>query len=133
MATMANPMAAAWLPSRRRENARGADRDWNACLRLGETNTWVEEAIQHVDDGVGGHEQRRDYQDTTLHDRVVALIDRVEQKPSQPGQGEDLLYHHRAAEQVTHLNAQDRDHHDHAVLQCMALNNCSPGKSFCVS
>src|ERR671921_170852 len=73
------------------------------------THPWVEEGVDdvhqevHEDDG-----QRRD-QDGALHDRQVALLDRVEGQAPDARDVEDGLREDRAAEQDAEVEAEDGD------------------------
>ena len=77
----------------------------------------IEVAVEQVDGEVDGHEQHRDEQDGGLGERVVALVDRPQHQAADAGQGEDLLDHHRAAEQDADLQPRHRDHRDQRVAE----------------
>src|ERR1051326_1447370 len=83
--TMTRPIAAAWLPNSRRGNAPTGARRLSVAP-LGVANPGIEEAIEHVHQRVGGDEQRCDHEHSALDERVVALIDRVEQHAPDAGE-----------------------------------------------
>src|SRR5262245_59434300 len=69
----------------------------------------VEVRVQEVHEEV--HEDEGDGKDHhgPLHDRIVALVDAVEERPPEAGQAEDLLGDHHPAQEEAHLEAHDRD------------------------
>ena len=74
-------------------------------------------AVGHVDHDVDEHVGHRDHQHGALHDRIVALRDRIEQRGADAGPREHLLDDDRAGEQRAELQARDRDHRQQRVAQ----------------
>src|SRR5215204_4780664 len=67
----------------------------------------VEEAVEDVDDQVEEDERRREQHRRRLHERVVAVEDRLQEVPAHTGQAEDDLDDRRAAHQDADLEADD--------------------------
>src|SRR5205814_4467345 len=86
---------------------------------LGEVDSGIQVAIQQVHDDVDADEEDRDDKNGALHQRVVALEDRSEEHPADARDGEDLLDDDRPAQQLTDLDAEQRDDHDEPVLEHM--------------
>src|SRR5450759_4760633 len=79
----------------------------------------IQERIGQIYDQVNqDHKKGGDYRDS-LDDRVIAAGDRLDQKLAQAGDRKDGLNDHRAAYQVTELQAEDRHHRDQGVAQGM--------------
>src|SRR5690242_12937025 len=81
------------------------------------TDAGIEDAIQEVDGEVEDDEQDGREEDRALHDRVVAVVDRLDGQPSDAGPREDRLRHHGAAEQGAELQPGDRHHRQRGVLE----------------
>src|SRR5690606_18416040 len=73
------------------------------------TNAWVKHAVHNICQKVRNHREDRHEQGDAHDDSVVALIDRVEDQPTQSVPGEDLLDDHRAAEEGREIQRQQRD------------------------
>src|SRR5688572_31119530 len=78
----------------------------------GEPDPGIQEAIEQVHEDIDDDEEHGDDEHAALHQRVVALDDRGQQHPSDAGDGEDLLDHDRSTEQLSGLDAEERDDHD---------------------
>src|SRR2546428_7208453 len=74
-----------------------------AAARLREADSRIEVAIKEIDRDVDCDEEQRDDEHGALHERVVALQDRVQQHPAHTRDGEDLLDHDGASEQIPDL------------------------------
>src|SRR2546428_788879 len=84
---------------------------------LGEADSGIQVAVQEVHHDVEHDEEDPDHQDRALHEGVIALNDRVQQKPPDAGNREDLFDDDRAAQELTDLDAEQRDHDDEPVLE----------------
>src|SRR4051812_40608598 len=80
-------------------------RDISRLLHL---DARVEPAIEQVRGRVHQDVGDRDHEDTALRQRVVSLVDRVEQELSDAGPAEDELGDDGAGEQDAELKAEDR-------------------------
>src|SRR5882762_1011237 len=76
----------------------------------------VEEGVERVDDQVDQDHHAHDEQVHALDHRIVALVDRVEEKAAHPGQPEDALEDHGAAQDLGDLDAEYGDDRDQGVL-----------------
>src|SRR2546425_9633301 len=81
------------------------------------TETGIEDAIEHVDQEVDDDERRGGQEHRALHDRIVAVVDRLDRQPADPRPREDGLRHDRAGEKLTELEAGDRDDRQRGVAQ----------------
>src|SRR4029077_1393108 len=113
---MTSPMSAAgsWTIDRATAPAPNVQAGTRA---LGEADSGIQVAIKEIHDDVDADEEDCDDEHGALHERVVALEDRGEEHPPDPGHREDLLHHDRPAEQLTDLDAEQRDDDDEPVLQ----------------
>src|SRR6266542_1390046 len=84
---------------------------------LREADSGIQVAIQQIHQDVHCDEEDGDHEHSSLHERVVPLDDRGEQHPAYAGDREDLLDDDGAAEELTDLDAEQRDHDDETVLQ----------------
>ena len=87
-----------------------------------------EQRVDAPDQRRGQREQPADDEDRALHEWVVTLEDGPQEQSPDAGQREDLLRHHRAAEQVADLDARHRDERDETVLECMAPQDAPFGQ-----
>src|SRR5881397_1237612 len=90
---------------------------------LGEADSGIQVAIQQVHHDVEHDEEDRDHQDRPLHQGVIALHDRVQQKAADAGHREDLLDDDGAAQELADLDAEESDHDDEPVLQNVTPQN----------
>src|SRR5438445_11282283 len=74
------------------------------------TDTGIEDAIHELDDEVEGDEEDGRQEHHALHDRIVAVVDRVDGEPADARPREHRFRHHRATEQGPELQAGDREH-----------------------
>src|SRR4030095_13785602 len=79
----------------------------------------VKPRVGQIHDQVQRDQRRGDEHHVGLHDRIVAIEDRLDSKPPHPRQGEDRLHDDRAGEQRPELAADDRDDGDERGLQCV--------------
>src|SRR5262249_58176050 len=70
------------------------------------TDAGIEERIQGVHGQVEEDDHRHHHQVHALDDRVVPLVDGVEEEAADPGQAEDRLDHHGSAEDGGDLDSQ---------------------------
>src|SRR6185437_13699537 len=80
----------------------------------------VEEAVEHVHEEVREDHHDRDEHHQVLHDRIVAPENRLHQEARDPGQVEDGLGHHEAADEERELDADHGHHREDRVLQRVA-------------
>src|SRR5262249_21092672 len=93
-----------------------------------QADSWIEPAIEKVDDGIGRDEQDGDDEHRALDEGVVALVDGGEQHPSESRDREDLLDDDGAAKEVPDLHAEDGDDDDEAVPECVVAHDGGGGK-----
>src|SRR6266404_931805 len=72
----------------------------------------IDDRVEHVDDQIDQHEFEREQQDESLNNRIVAHVDRVDEKPAHSRPIEDDFDDDRAAEQETELQPHHGDHRD---------------------
>src|SRR3954463_13206007 len=77
----------------------------------------VDDDVEGVDDEVHQNETRRDDQDRGLDQRVIALRDRAQDETPQARNGEDLLDHDGAAEQIARHDADTGDERNERVAK----------------
>ena len=75
----------------------------------------VEGRVQDVDDERRQDERRADEDDDALEDVVVALQDRLDREAPEPGNAEDVLDDHGAAERVADDQAEHRQERPEGV------------------
>src|SRR4051794_21645797 len=92
-----------------------------------EPHPWIEHGVDDVRDQVDQHHQDREHQRDALDDGEVALQDRVDHQAADPGQGEHLLDHQRAADEVGDVQAEHGDHGDDAVAHRVADDDAPLG------
>src|SRR5439155_1176506 len=78
-----------------------------ATTRSAGADAGIEDAIEHVDGEVDDDEERGRDEDDALHDRVVAVVDRLDGEPAHPRPREHGLGHDGAAEQGAELEPGD--------------------------
>src|SRR3990172_6796686 len=78
---------------------------------------WVEHPVEQIHGEVRQHHHDGDEHHQVLDDRVVAPEDRLDQETRHPGQIEDGLGDHEAAEQERQLDADHGDDGQHRVLE----------------
>src|SRR5690606_13355489 len=86
-------------------------------------NPRMDQGVEQVDQQIDHHERDRDKQDAALQQRVISVGDRLQDQLTHTGQGKDLLNHHRAAEEIPDLDAENRHHRDQGVPQGVAPND----------
>src|SRR3989475_620017 len=77
----------------------------------------VEPGVKDVDHEVRQQVRDRDEEDCPLHQREVAVEDRLDREAPHAGPAEDGLDDERAAEQGAELESDDRRHRDERVLE----------------
>src|SRR6266536_2678569 len=90
----------------------------------------VDNRIEQIHGEIAQHEQGGDEEDGALDQRVVPLDHRPQEQTAYSGQGEDLLGHHRATEQIADLDPRDGDQGDQAVLEGMTPHHAALGQTF---
>src|SRR5207247_177056 len=88
-----------------------------ATTRSAGADAGIEDAIEHVDGEVDDDEERGRDEDDALHDRVVAVVDRLDGEPAHPRPREHGLGHDGAAEQGSELEPGDGHDRHGRVLQ----------------
>src|ERR1700687_3886865 len=88
-----------------------------AASGLGEADSGIQVAIEHIHHDVEQYEQDRDREHSCLHERVVALDDRRQEHAADPGDREDLLDDDRATQKLADLDPEQRHDADQTVLQ----------------
>jgi hypothetical protein len=89
----------------------------------------VEERVHDVDQQVDQHVPDDRDQHDGLDDGVVPGQHRVHGQLAEPGDHEDLLGHHRAADQRAELEAEHRDHGRQAVAQRVRAHDLDLGQA----
>src|SRR3954469_3834317 len=79
----------------------------------------VEDVDRHADDDEDGGDDQRN----TLHDRIVAIRDRLVDVATDPGQTEDRLDDHRAPEQAGYLNTGHGENRQGGIENDVAAKN----------
>src|SRR5437870_1058520 len=82
-------------------------------------DSWIDDAIQQIDDEIHADDDGRDQQDATLHDWVIARLHAVNQPISHARPGEDGFGQNRARKQQSDLQADYRNHRYQCVAQRM--------------
>ncbi len=77
----------------------------------------VDQRARHVDEHVHDDESGREQHRDALDDGEVALVDRCDEQPPEPGKHEDLLDDDLTAEQVAELDPGHRDDRDECVQE----------------
>ena len=112
--------------ARRRAGATGAAAGASALTSsASRAQARIDDDVEHVDDEVDDDDAGREQHDDIAHDRQVAVGDRLEDEAAEPRQGEDVLDHHRAGEQVGELQPHHREHRHHGVAQHVAPEHAS--------
>src|SRR5438093_11516849 len=75
----------------------------------------IQEGIRHVDQEVDQDVGRRGDENHALDERIVPGEHGLDDQPPEPRHDEDLLRHHRAADEGAHLEPEDGDDRDEAV------------------
>src|SRR6266545_1963595 len=83
-------------------------------------DAWVDRAVQQIDGEVDQRDDHGREQHDALHERIVALVDRLDEQPADAWPGEDGLGDDRAAEQRADLEANHRHHRDQSIGQRVA-------------
>src|SRR6266508_6254275 len=83
-------------------------------------DTRIHERVQKIDDDVHEHVRGRDQQHHSLHEREVALKDRLHGESPDARAREDAIDDDRPREQPAELEADDRDHWDEARAEDVA-------------
>src|SRR5882672_10345971 len=81
------------------------------------TETGIEDAIEDIDEEIHDDEDHGRQEDRALHDRIVAVVDRVDGESADAGPGEDGLRDHGAGEELTELQARDGDDRERGIAQ----------------
>src|SRR6266700_3606817 len=82
-----------------------------------EPDSRVECRVGQVGEQVDQHDEHSEDEGHPLHDREVALEDRVDHQLADAGDREDALDDHRSADQVADVDAEHGDRGDHRVAQ----------------
>ena len=80
----------------------------------------VEQRVAEIDQQVDDDIDRRENEDQTLHDRIVAAQDGIGGQAAEAGDVEDRFRDHHAAEQRGDADADDGDDRHRGILQRMA-------------
>ena len=83
----------------------------------------IEPGIDDVDDQVGQNEDRDDEHDDPLGQRVILILNSLDQQAADAVQIEHLLGHDEAADQKGEFDADHGDHRQHRVLQRVAIDD----------
>src|SRR5574341_2322281 len=62
------------------------------------SNLWIQPRVEDINQQVGKNDHRRKNEDDRLHDRIIAIVDRVEQIASHSWDDENAFEHDRAAD-----------------------------------
>src|SRR5947209_5626492 len=84
--------------------------------RLSIADARVQKRIRQIDEEVEAHDHRRDDEVHRLDDRVVELVEGLEEEEPDAGQPEDRLDDHGAADVERHPQTDQADHRDQRVL-----------------
>src|SRR6266403_1681978 len=84
---------------------------------LSVADTRVQKRIGEVDEEIEADDHRRDDQVHRLHDRVVELVEGLEEEEPHAGEPEDRLDDHGAADVERHLQPDQADDRDQRVLE----------------
>src|SRR5439155_11431981 len=79
----------------------------------------VQQRIRHVDQEVDQDVGRRGDEHHALDEGIVPGEDGLDDQPPEPRHDEDLLRHHRAADEGAHLEPEDGDDRDEAVTHAV--------------
>src|ERR1700682_5344332 len=77
----------------------------------------VDDAIEQIDDQIDADHDRRHQQDASLHARIVARLNAVDQPVADARPGKDGLGQDRAGQQQANLQPDHRDHRNECVAQ----------------
>src|SRR3989454_321035 len=80
-------------------------------------DTGIEESIDQVDAEIDHDEEHGGQEHRALHDRVIAVVDRLDREPPDARPREHRLRHHGPAEQGAELEPGDRDDRHGRVLE----------------
>src|SRR5919198_3738852 len=80
----------------------------------------VEDGVKQVCDEVAEHDDDRQHEDDALHDEDVAVVDRLQQRPSYARQREDRLDDHGDADERADVQAHDGQQAEQRVGQRVA-------------
>src|SRR5438094_352918 len=103
--------------TRRRSGVTRRRRAAAARTALAIADSRVEPGVKDVDHEVRQQVRDRDEEDRPLHQREVAVEDRLDRQAPHAGPAEDVLDDERAAEQGAELESDDRRHRDERVLE----------------
>src|SRR4029077_17855549 len=112
-------------PGRRRASATPGASTPSGLVAIADAR--VEEAVEHVHEEVREDDHDRDEHHQGLHDRVVPPQDRLHQEAREPGQVEDGLGHHEAADEERELDADHGHHRQDRVLERVAPDDDAAG------
>src|SRR5690606_26409159 len=90
----------------------------NACHdnpQLTQTDSGIEITIQEVYHKIDNHKCNSDQQGEALYQSVIACGDTIHQRASNTSQSEDSFGEHRAADEQTEIQADDRDDREKRV------------------
>ena len=89
----------------------------------------IERGVGEVDQQVHGHEDQRDHQHHALHHREVPVEDRLDHEPPDARPREDGLRHHRAAQELGELQAEQGHDRDRGVLERVGASTRGLGQA----
>src|SRR5687768_15427349 len=102
------------------------------CLQLLHPDSWIEPAIEHVGERVHHHVRDRDHEEAALRERVVSLVDRLDEEAAESGPVEDDLRDDRAGEKHAELEAEDGDDRNETVLEDVLVEHGSLREPLCL-
>ena len=76
--------------------------------------------MDDVDEQVGRDDEEGEHERRSLHHRIVARRDRVDEQAAEPGDPEDVLDQDRAADQEREVDPEDDDERDDRIAQHVA-------------
>src|SRR5204862_536837 len=82
-------------------------------------NPRIDQAVQKIGDQVHGDVRHSDEQDASLHERIVAKADRLNQQAADARPREDRLGDDRASEHRAELQSNQCNHGNEAVSECV--------------
>src|ERR1700738_1734214 len=120
--TSASPISAPRLCEYACQNSRQALASGGGSMRSSMTastmaDSRVDDAVEQIDDQIDADHDRSDQQYASLHDRIVARLNAVDQPVAHARPGKDGLGQDRAGQQQADLQTDHRDHRNESVAQ----------------
>src|SRR5262245_53188153 len=84
-------------------------------------DAWVEHHVHQIDQEIYEHDDDGDEHHQVLHDRVVTPADGLDEEACHAGDVEYRLGDDQSTNQERSLDADDRDHRQHRIAQCMLV------------